>query len=71
MHFINRLRSAKGIAGCALVHPLAVIPLVIQIPHDRRGARRLFVHQTERIGFIDVIAVAVAIRYGTCKERLC
>ena len=34
MHFVNGLRGAKRIAAGALLHPFAVVPLVIEIPHN-------------------------------------
>ena len=59
MHFINGLRRAKGIAAGALLHPFAVVPLVVEIPYDGGGAWRLLVQQAERIGFVDAVSVAI------------
>src|SRR5690242_12060079 len=62
MHFVNRLRRAQRVALAALLHPLLVAPLVVQIPHDRCSPRRLFMQKTNGISLID--AVSVAIRFN-------
>jgi hypothetical protein len=53
VNFINGLWRAQGVAGGALLHPLAVVPLVVEIPHHGSGAGRLFVPDAERVGFVD------------------
>ena len=57
MNFINGLRRAQRVAGGALLHPLAIAPLVVEIPHHGSGAGRLLVPDTERVGFVDLVAV--------------
>ena len=59
MHFVDRLRRTQRVAGRTPLHPLVVVPLVVEIPDDRGGAGRLFMQQAERVGFIDVVAVAL------------
>ena len=43
VHLINRHRCIKRVATGALIHPLAVGPLVVEIPDYRCGSRRDFV----------------------------
>src|SRR5271165_469069 len=57
MHFVNRLRRAQRVALGTLLHPIVVVPLIIEIPDYRRGARRLLVQQAERIGLVDSISM--------------
>ncbi len=59
MDFVDCLRCAQGVAGGALLHPVVVVPLVVEIPDDRGGARRFLVQQAERVGFVDAVSVAV------------
>src|SRR5450631_2228250 len=59
VHFVNRLRRAKRVAGGALLHPVVVVPLVVEVPDDGGGARRFLVQQAERVGLIDVVPVAL------------
>src|SRR5947208_1562890 len=37
----------------ALLHPLGIAPLILQIPNDRRGPRSFFVQQPNRVRLID------------------
>src|SRR6202044_3693436 len=55
--FINGLRGAQGIAFSTLLHPVVVVPLVVEIPYDGRGMRRRLVEYAEGIGFVDPVTV--------------
>src|SRR2546427_12405284 len=44
------------------MHPVIVMPFVIQRPNNGRGMRRIFRMKSERVGFID--AVIVVTRYN-------
>ena len=59
MHLVNRLWCAKRVATGALLHPFTVVPLVVEVPDDRGGARRLLMQQAERVGLVDAIPVAI------------
>ena len=59
MDFIDRVGRAQRIALVSLLHPVLIVPLVVEVPHDRRSARRLFVKQADRISLIDTVAVTV------------
>src|SRR5271154_3111001 len=56
--FINGLRCSQGVAGATLLHPLAVVPLVVKIPDHGRGARRLLMHEAKGVSLVDLVAVS-------------
>jgi len=56
--FVNRLRGAQRIVAGAVLHPVVVVPLVVEIPDHAGRARRFFVQKPEGIGLVDVVAVA-------------
>src|SRR5579862_630442 len=58
MNFVNRLRRTQGIAPGALRHPILIGPLIVKIPNHRRGTRRLFTPDADRVSFIDAVSVA-------------
>src|SRR5580704_6214036 len=68
MNFINGLRRSQGIAGGALRHPLAVAPLVVEIPHHGGGAGRFFVPKAEGVGFVDMESVALRLDMAFVKR---
>ena len=70
MDFVDGLRGAQGVAGGAVLHPVVVGPLVVEVPDDRGGARRFFVEQAERVGFVDSGSPCCGIRCGICRARL-
>src|SRR5215471_3686541 len=43
----------------ALLHPLLIAPLVVQIPHHRRGSRRLLLQQANGISLVHAVSVTV------------
>ena len=43
----------------AALHPIAVVPFVIEVPHHRRGLRRRLLHYREGIGLVDAIVVVL------------
>ena len=49
--------ARKELRAARFCHPVAVAPLVVEIPHHGSGARRLFVQEAERIGLVDLVAV--------------
>ena len=69
MHFVDGMRRAQRVAFGALCHPVRIVPLVVEIPDDRRGARRLLVEKAERIGFVDAVSVMLSIRCEICRAR--
>jgi hypothetical protein len=46
-----------GVVLAASLHPVAVVPLVIEVPDDGRGRGRLLVHEAERVGLVHAEAV--------------
>src|SRR5580704_8737534 len=56
MHLIDGLRGAQRIVPTTLLHPFVIAPLVVEIPDHRSGARGLFVQQSDRVGFVDVVS---------------
>ena len=56
---LNTSTLAQGIATGALLHPVIVVPLVVEIPDDRGGARRFLVQQAERVGLVDAVSMAI------------
>ena len=59
MDFINRVGRAQRIALVSLLHPLLIVPFVVQGPKHRSRARRLFMHDADRISLIDTEAMTV------------
>jgi hypothetical protein len=57
--FINGLRRAQGISCGALPHPVAISPLIVKVPHHGSGAGRFLVPDPERVGFVDLVLVAL------------
>ncbi len=55
--FVDGHRFVQAAAFMTRLHPFGISPLVIQIPHDRRGFRRDFVEDRERIGLVHLIAI--------------
>jgi hypothetical protein len=55
MDLVDRHGRVQSVARRAARHPVAVAPLVIQIPHDRRRFRRDFVKHAEGIGFVHLV----------------
>ena len=70
MDFVNRVRGAQGVAVGAILHPVVIGPLVVEIPDDRGGAGRFFVENAERVGFVDADSHGAATRCETCRARL-
>ena len=59
MDFVNRMGARSELRPARFCHPVVVAPLVVEIPDDRGGARRFLVQQAERVGFVDVVSVAL------------
>ena len=59
MHLINRMRRAQRVAAGAVLHPVVVAPLIVEVPDDRGGAGRFLVQQAERVGFVDAVSVTL------------
>src|ERR1700693_87347 len=53
MDFIDRDGSLQGISAFALVHPVLIGPLVVEIPNHRSGARRFLVKESEWVCLVD------------------
>ena len=59
MNFVDRYGRLQGIPALALLHPVAIGPLVLEIPDYGGGAGRFFMPESKRVGFVDgVIMVA-------------
>src|SRR5437764_10626267 len=61
MNFSNRLSSGQRVPLVALLHPVIVVPFVVEVPDDGCGARRFFIPDREGIGFVDTIPMAIRI----------
>jgi hypothetical protein len=61
MNFVDGVSCAKGVSLVALLHPLAVVPFVVEVPNDGCGTRGFFIPERDGIGFINAIAVAIRI----------
>src|ERR1700756_5865694 len=59
MHLVNGLGGAQRVAAGAVLHPVLVAPLVIEVPDDGGSAGRFFVQQAERVGLVDAVSVAL------------
>src|ERR1700693_690735 len=57
--FIDGVRSSQRVASRTILHTVLITPLVVEVPHYGRRAWRFFVEQANRVGFVDLIAVAV------------
>src|ERR1700684_651438 len=57
VNFINGLWRTQRVARRALLHPVAVVPLVVEVPHHGCGAGRLLMQKAEGIGLVNLIAV--------------
>ena len=57
MDFVHRNRRVPGISLVAQPHPFVVGPLVIEVPHNRTGARRRFMMKAVGIGLVDAVHV--------------
>ena len=59
VYFIDGNRSLQGTLPGAGFHPRLVGPLVVEIPHHRRGAWRLLVQHAKGIGFVADVSLVV------------
>src|SRR5580704_14384278 len=57
MDFVDGNRRMQGISPFAILHPVAISPLVVEIPQDRSGARRFLMPEAERVCFVDYESV--------------
>ena len=57
VHFVDRDGCFKFVLCVTLAHPLGIAPLVVQIPYDRRRARRNFVVIAVRVRLVDRVHV--------------
>ena len=57
MHLINRPRCGERITLGAIVHPIAVLPLIVEPPAARGGARRHFPIECKRIALVHTVVV--------------
>ena len=56
MHLVDRPGGAERVGAGAVPHPLLVVPLEAQVPHDRGGARRHLGAECVRIALVDPVA---------------
>src|SRR5215468_6280614 len=42
-----------------MLHPVAVVPLVVEIPDNRRGAGRLLVKEAEGVSLVSAVAMVI------------
>src|SRR6266851_2670079 len=54
---VNCVRCAQRIARGTLFHPLAIAPLIVEVPNYGRSTRRLLVQQADGVGFVDTVAM--------------
>jgi hypothetical protein len=57
VHFVNRDRRFDRALRAALLHPVAVVPGVVEVPHGRGRARRFLLVKAQRVGLVGAIAV--------------
>ena len=57
MYFVNRPRLGFARALEAFVEPFFVFPVVVEIPHDRRGLGRGFPADGVRVALVEALAV--------------
>ena len=57
MHFVDGDGRVELVALVAGAHPLVVVPFVIEVPDDRRRARRNFVVEAVRVGLVHLVHV--------------
>ena len=57
VQLVNRDRRAQRMFLPALLHPLLIAPLVVQIPNTRRRSRRLLVVKTYRVGLVSDVSM--------------
>src|SRR5256884_9654258 len=56
MHLVDRPGVAERVGAGAVPHPLLVVPLEAQVPHDGGGARRYLGAECVRIALVDPVA---------------
>src|SRR5436305_6494451 len=61
MDFVDGVRGTKRVALVPLLHPLLIVPFVVEVPYDRDRARRFFEKQAHGIGFVDAVSVAIGL----------
>ena len=59
VHLVHRHRRVERVARRPRRHPLVVAPLVVELPDDGRGQRRLLGAERQRIGLLDAVAAVV------------
>src|SRR5215472_1529252 len=57
MHFIRRDRRLDRIFSGPLLHPVVIIPRVVEIPNHRCSAWRFFLQEANRVGLVDPVSV--------------
>jgi hypothetical protein len=55
MYFIDRDRSIQRVAVFTFLHPLLVLPAIVQVPDNGCGLGRLFAMKGKRIGLFGLI----------------
>ena len=55
VHLIDRHGRLQAVALVALLQPERVVPFVLEVPHDGRGARRYFPVKCERVRLVDAV----------------
>src|SRR6266550_5165766 len=70
MNFIDRDRGIQRVASATGAHPLLVSPVVAQIPNHRSRARRLFMKNSVRIGFVYDVRVMMRANMKLVKRAL-
>ena len=57
MNLVDRNWSVQRISAFAILHPLMIRPLIVEIPNYRSGTRRLLVEKSEWICLVDHMSV--------------
>ena len=70
MNFVNRVSSAQRVSFAALLHPVAVVPFVVEVPNDGCGTRRFFIPEREGIGLIHAISMAIRVDVEFVKRAV-
>ena len=58
VHLVHRDRRVERDAMTTLVHPLVIVPLVVEIPDDRARPRGFFTTQSEGVSLFEGRAVS-------------
>ena len=57
VHLVDSHRRGEGVPLCADAHPLLILPVVVEVPHDRCSVRGRLRVNADGIGFVHPISV--------------